>query len=252
MQTEIDLSTDGRVAKLTLNNPQRHNLLDETSIRQFRGHLQSLENNPEIRAVILTGAGDETFCSGMSLDQIRSGVIDTDLFESFTNRFAAIPIPKIAAMNGNAYGGGVELGLCCDFRLGVSGMKIMVPAAKFGLCYPISGIRRFVTRVGPAAARRILVSAESVEVADLLRMGYLQQVCEPGELSGQADELAQRISKLAPMAVTAMLKMIERVANGTLDERQAQQWVGQCNSSDDLQEGLQAALDDRPTEFHGR
>jgi enoyl-CoA hydratase/carnithine racemase len=252
MQTGIDLSIDGRVARLTLNNPQRHNLLGENSIRQFLDHLQVLESSSGIRAVILTGAGDETFCSGMSLDQIRSGVIDTDLFESFTERFARLPIPKIAAMNGNAYGGGVELGLCCEYRLGVKDMKIMVPAAKFGLCYPISGIRRFVSRVGPSAARRILVSAETINAADLLRMGYLQRICEAGELAGQADELAREISRLAPMAVVAMLKMIERVAVGTLDERQAQQWVGQCNSSDDLQEGLEAALAKREPEFQGR
>lgn len=251
MQTGVDLSIEGQVATLTLNNPQRHNTIGEASIGQFLGHLQSLEENPDVRAVILTGAGDETFCSGMSLDQIKSGVIDSDLFESFTNRLAALPIPKIAAMNGSAYGGGVELGLCCDFRLGVRGMKIMVPAARFGLCYPISGIRRFVTRIGPAASRRILVSTESIEAEELRRMGYLQRVCEPASLLADAEELAQKLTELAPLAVIAMLKMIERVANGSLDERQAQQWVGQCNSSDDLIEGLNAALEKRTPVFRG-
>jgi enoyl-CoA hydratase/carnithine racemase len=168
------------------------------------------------------------------------------------DRLAALPIPKIAAMNGSAYGGGAELGLCCDFRCGVEGMKIRVPAASFGLCYPPNGIRRYVARLGPDAAKRILVATEILDAGELLRIGYLQRVCAAGELDGVVSEWGRNLAALAPLAVRAMLTLIDRTADGLFDEESARQWVRRCNESDDLREGLEAALAKRPPTFTGK
>ena len=246
------MSIEGGVARLVLNNPERHNSLTASVIEQFLGHLGRIEKEPGIRVLIVTGAGDRTFCSGMSLSQIQSGAIDPDLFDRLSDRLVSLPIPKIAAMNGSAYGGGAEIGLCCDFRIGVTGMKVMVPAAKFGLCYPVRGIQRYVDRLGVGPAKRILVTAEPLETRELLQISYLQEVCEPGNLPGRADDLARHITELAPLAVSAMLNICYQAANRSVDEQQARALIEKCNASDDLREGLQAALEKRQPDFRGQ
>lgn len=247
----IRLSIDGQVARLTLDHPERHNALTRDGLEQFHAHLQRIENDRELRALVVTGTGDRTFCSGASLDQVQAGAVDGASFQAVADRLAALPIPKLAAMNGSAYGGGAELGLCCDFRFGVEGMKIRVPAATFGLCYPPAGILRYVSRLGVDSAKRILVAAETVDAAELLRMGYLHRVSPPADLPALADEWARQLSRLAPLAVRAMLAICNGAAEGSLEAGQVQEWVARCNASADLQEGLQAALEKREPNFNG-
>jgi len=247
----IDLRIEGPVACLTLDYPERHNALTAAGLKQFLDCLQTVEAHPGLRVLIVTGTGERTFCSGAALDQVQAGAVDGDAFQVVADRLAALPLPKVAAMNGSAYGGGAELGLCCDFRLGVEGMRLRVPAAAFGLCYPPAGIRRYVERLGVGSAKRILVAAETLDSAELLRIGYLQRVCARAELQSEADALAQRLAALAPLAVRAMLAICDAVAAGSLDEREARRRVEQCNASNDLREGLQAALDKRPPVFRG-
>jgi enoyl-CoA hydratase/carnithine racemase len=247
----IKLTVDGPIARLTLDHPERHNALTSSGLEQFHAHLERIENDRALRALVVSGAGDRTFCSGASLDQVQAGAVDGASFQTVADRLAALPLPKLAAMNGSAYGGGVELGLCCDFRFGVEGMKIRVPAASFGLCYPPAGIRRYVTRLGVGAAKRILVAAETFDAAELLQMGYLHRVCTPADLQVLAEQWAQDLSRLAPLAVRAMLAICDGAAEGTLTAEQARQWVERCNRSNDLQEGLQAVLEKRTPEFSG-
>jgi len=250
--SRVDLVIEGPVARLTLDYPERHNALTRDGLEQLHEHLQTVGKNPDLRALIVTGSGDQTFCSGAALDQVRAGVVDGESFQAVADRLAALPIPKLAAMNGNAFGGGVELGLCCDFRYGVEGMKIRVPAAAFGLCYPPRGVERYVTRLGVGAAMRILVATETLYAEELQRIGYLHKVCAAEELQASAADWGEQISRLAPLAVRAMLAICNGVADGNLNAEEARHWVEHCNSSGDLQEGLQAALDKRPPTFSGR
>lgn len=247
----IKLNIEGPVARLVLDHPERHNALTRDGLEQFKAHLQRIEDGPDVRVLVVSGTGDKTFCSGASLDQVQAGTVDGESFQVVADRLAALPIPKLAVMNGSAYGGGVELGLCCDFRLGVEGMKIRVPAASFGLCYPPAGIRRYVNRLGAEAAKRILVAAETFDATELLQMGYLHRVCTPAELPVLAEQWAQGLSRLAPLAVRAMLAICDGTVDGTLTAEQARQWVERCNRSNDLKEGLQAALEKRTPEFSG-
>lgn len=250
--SQIDLSIEGAVARLTLDYPERHNALTREGLEQLHAHLREIEGTAGIRALIVTGSGERTFCSGAALDEVRAGAVDGDSFQALADRLASLPVPKLAAMNGSAYGGGAELGLCCDFRYGVTGMQMRVPAASFGLCYPPAGIRRYVSRLGVDAAKRILVAAETLDTDELLRIGYLHRVCAPQELPAAAEAWAKQLSSLAPLAVRAMLEICNAVADGNPDEEQARQWVAQCNRSSDLREGLSAALGKRIPRFTGR
>jgi enoyl-CoA hydratase/carnithine racemase len=250
-RSSIELYIDGPIARLTLDCPGRHNALTRNGLEQLHTRLGEVEENPALRVLILTGAGDRTFCSGAALDEVQAGHIDGEAFQSVADRLAALPIPKLAAMNGSAYGGGVELGLCCDFRCGVEGMKIRVPAAAFGLCYPPNGIRRFVTRLGVHSAKRILVAAETLDSDELLRIGYLHRRCPHDALAKIVGEWAAQLAGLAPLATRAMIAIADGAAEGGLDEELARQWVALCNGSADLQEGLAAAIEKRTPEFRG-
>ena len=249
--SSIELDIDGPVARLTLDYPERHNALTRHGLEQMHARLEDVENNSALRVLIVTGTGDETFCSGAALGEVQAGLVDGEAFQGVADRLAALPIPKLAAMNGSAYGGGVELGLCCDFRCGVEGMKIRVPAAAFGLCYPPNGIKRFVTRLGLNSAKRILVAAETLESDELLRIGYLHRRCPRGSLEQLAGEWARQIASLAPLATRAMIAIADGLAEGSFDDELARQWVKRCNESGDLREGLSAALEKRPQVFKG-
>ncbi|MGD8579286.1 MAG: enoyl-CoA hydratase/isomerase family protein [Lysobacterales bacterium] len=248
----VKLNLDGPVAWLTLNDPERHNVLTGQAIEQFRSHLKTVESSDETRVLVVTGTGNRTFCAGASLDELQTGVITEHDFEALARSLAGLSVPKIAAMNGNAYGGGAEIGLCCDFRIGVRGMKLRVPAAQIGLCYPPEGIDRYVRELGPGAAKRLLVAAQAFTAEELLRIGYLLEVCAPEALAGRAAALAADIAGLAPLAVQAMLSMCKAAAGGQLDPVDTGRRMEACKRSADLQEGLQAALRKRKPVFRGR
>lgn len=167
------LTMDGAVARILLTNPLKHNSLTAMGIDLFIDCLNQVEANRDIRVLIITGQGEKTFCAGASLEEMSSGDMTGEKFETLTDRVAAMPMPVVCALNGSVYGGGSELALCCDFRIGVYGMRLKVPAAEIGLCYPPNGIRRYVKRLGVTTAKRILVAAEVLDAEMLLRVGYL-------------------------------------------------------------------------------
>lgn len=250
--SEIRYERSGPAARLTIDDADRHNVLTRGALGRITECLRELERDPDARVLILTGAGERTFCAGLSLPEIEAGQLNEPMFEAVADRLAALPLPKIAALNGSAYGGGVELGLCCDFRIGIAGLRARVPAASIGLCYPPSGIRRYVSRLGPGAAKRLLVAAETFDSAELLRIGYLQEVCRPDELAARTQALAEHLAGLAPLSVRAMLQVCDGVAEGRLNDEQATAWAERCNASEDLQEGLRAVQQKRPPAFRGR
>jgi enoyl-CoA hydratase len=250
-QEAIRLEVKGNIAWITLDNPLKHNSLVAEDVDLFISYLESVESRADVRVLIVTGSGDQTFCAGASLTQMSSGDLSGEHFEILTNKLAAMPMPSICALNGSAYGGGTEIGLCCDFRIGVQGMKICVPAARFGLCYPLNGIQRYVQRLGINTAKRLLIAAETLDAEAQLSLGYLTHLVEPHQLRETTEQMADSISKLAPLAVTAMKKLCDQVAEGSLNEPEALALIQQCRQSEDLREGLNAAREKRQPVFVG-
>ena len=251
MTTEVTMTTKGQIAWITLDNPAKRNALTQAGMAQFHQPLKEIRADSRYRVLIVTGSGDRAFCAGASLDQIQAGTITSDTFQALADDLASLPLPKIVAFNGDAYGGGAEIGLCCDFRIGPPGMKLMVPAARFGLCYPYNGIRRFVQRLGPDVAKRMLVAAQTFSAQELIDVGYLHTLTTPDNVQKAADDQAQRLAALAPLAVSAMLKICDGVAGGNLQEDQVQSWITQCNESEDLKAGLKAAVARTTAVFSG-
>lgn len=249
---DLTLSLDGAIATITLNIPQKHNALNGDNIQLFCDYMDRVEQAPAIRVLIITGAGEKTFCAGAALDQLGSGAIDGNLFTDMTDKLANLSIPTIAALNGSAYGGGSEIGLACDFRIGVNGMRVFVPPARIGLCYPVNGIERFVQTLGVNAAKRLLLASEEFSAEALLSIGYLTSLVERENLDTEAQTLARRMAGYAPLSLRAMKTICQQVATGTLDKTEAQKIAEACNNSEDLQEGLSANKEKRPPLFKGK
>ncbi len=252
MTDTVLFHTQGHVAYLTLNNPARHNSLGAVELQAIQGSLAQVKADEDLRALVVTGTGEKTFCAGASLQQLNAGEISSDFFQQTTDMLASLDIPTVCAVSGNVFGGGVELALSCDFRIGIAGTRMRVPAAAIGLCYPLSGINRFVERLGVNVAKRILVAAEEFSAADMLSIGFLDHVVAREALIPRSHEMAENLAALAPLSVRAMKTILAQAAAGEIDMAHAQQLAEQCSQSRDLQEGFMAQAEKRSPRFEGR
>jgi enoyl-CoA hydratase/carnithine racemase len=173
------------------------------------------------------------------------------MFDKMGTVLANFPLPTLCVMNGSAYGAGVDLAFSCDLRIGVQGSRLAVPAARLGLCYPLNGVQRFVSRLGVGLAKRLLVGGETIRAEELYRLGMLDYLVERPELPTKQTELVQRIIALAPLATQGMKRLINQFAVHQWDDVEAQAIYQQCLDSQDLQEGFTAHTEKRTPIFKG-
>jgi enoyl-CoA hydratase len=248
----VTLEMSGTKATITLDRPDQHNKLGVDELGALILTLEHLENQPGCRVVVLTGAGSKTFCSGFDIDQIKSVDWAEEPFEQAVSRLEALSLPTICALNGSVYGGGAELALACDFRIGIEGSRLCLPAAEIGVHYGVRGLERFYARLGLRAAKRILLAAESLESHELLHLGYFDWLVEATTLQERTDQLAQRLAALAPLAVRGMKRALNQISYGTLDEAAAKQAISECFGSSDINEGIAAKTQNRAPAFTGQ
>ena len=251
MTDTIVYRREGRVGRLILNIPERHNSLGREQLLAIQQHLAAVANDRQVRVLVLTGAGDRTFCAGASLQELGAGEIGGDCFRATATQLAGLPVPTICALNGNVFGAGVELALSCDFRLGVEGARMRVPAAAIGICYPSSGVQRLVQGLGLNLARRILLAAEEFDSRAMLDMGFLDYLVLPSRFAAATDDLAGKIASLAPLAVRSMKNILGQVLDGSVDEEQVKELADMCAHSEDFREGLAAQREKREPRFSG-
>ncbi|MCR9106030.1 MAG: enoyl-CoA hydratase-related protein [Gammaproteobacteria bacterium] len=251
MTDTIRFSQQGSIARLTLNHAERHNALGREQLDAMEEIFASLESGTDARVLVLDAVGDKTFCAGASLHELSAGDMGDNAFQRMTARLAALHVPTICAIGGNVFGGGVELAASCDFRIAVEGIRMRVPAASLGLCYPLEGIHRFVECVGVAATRRILVASETLHTADLQQIGFIDRLVTREVLEREVDAFAQHIAGLAPLAVRSMNHILRQISTGNLDADQAHDLVASTLESADLQEGFAAQREKRAPQFRG-
>lgn len=246
----IETAIDGAVARITLNRPETHNALDRAAMDALTGVLADWAPNDELRVLVLTGRG-RSFCAGAALGEVGGDWSDNPLTR-LCDALEAFPVPTIAALNGGVYGGGVEIALACDFRVGVTGMRAFVPPARLGIHYEPAGIARAIDRLGSQMARRMFLLGESFEAEALLAAGFLDHLVAPDALEAKAAELAGTVAGLAPLAVRGMKRTIFELGRGTLDAAAARERIIACFASDDHAEGLAAQRERREPRFLGR
>jgi enoyl-CoA hydratase/carnithine racemase len=252
MTDTILYNCTGHVGRLVLNNPKRHNALGREQLEAIKERLTRIEADPHLRVLIVTGVGEKTFCAGASLHELSDGQIGDDAFQQMTTQLASLAIPTICAMNGDVFGGGAELAVSCDFRIGVEGCRMRVPAAAIGLCYPLSGINRFIECLGVNLTKRILVASEEFTAPTLLEIGFLDHLVSPQNLDDTANNFARHIAGLAPLAVKSMKRILRQAAACTIDQNVASELSVLCLESRDLQEGFAAKREKRSPHFEGR
>ncbi|MFT4767387.1 MAG: enoyl-CoA hydratase/carnithine racemase [Glaciecola sp.] len=252
MSQTIEYAVNGSVGTLCINHEERHNSLGAVELKSIGEVLNLIEADSELRVLIVTGAGDKTFCAGASLGDLNSGALKPDAFQSVMHSLATLAIPTLARVNGNVFGGGTELALSCDFRVGVVGTRLRVPAAAFGLCYPPAGISLFVEKLGTSVARRMLLASEAMDALEAHRVGFYDYLVPKDELDERVEELALHMAGLAPLATKAMKELIGQAGRGAVDTSRATELSRLCEESDDLQEGFAAQREKRMPEFLGK
>jgi enoyl-CoA hydratase len=241
-------------ATITLNRPRHLNRLHREDLLALQAHIGALAHDSSLRVVVLTGRG-RLFCAGFNLQELGqddAATQDPNLFEHTVAMLEALPVPTIARLNGGVFGGATDLALACDFRVGVQGMELRMPAAHLGLHYYPGGLRRYVSRLGLQAAKRLFLLAETLGGEELLRMGYLDSLAaDLPALDAQVQDLAASLRAGAPLALRGMKLSLDEIARGEFDPARVRERESACAASADLQEGLAAFAQRRTPRFGG-
>jgi enoyl-CoA hydratase len=247
--------TDGR-ATVRLSRPAEHNRLEPADLDALMDIFAQVAEDRACRVLVITGTG-KSFSSGFHIGALverkdgASADYDPNAFEKMVDALENLPLPTIAALNGGVYGGATDLALACDFRIGVHGMRMFMPAARLGIVYYPSGLRRYVSRLGLNNAKKLFMTAAHTEAEELLRMGYLTELVAASELDGCVDKLAEQLGGNAPLAVAGHKQALNAIAAGVFDVEAHAALRKRCSESEDHKEGLMAWKEKRKANFKG-
>lgn len=251
--SSIRSETRGDVAWVTIDNPEKRNALSLKDLEALSAALDEAASIDDLRALVLTGAGDRVFSGGVDLDDVSGdGAWELNPLTTLCDKLDRFPRPTVARMNGKVRGGAVELTLACDFRVGADDIDLWAPPARIGVHYEPGGLRRAMACMGPQITRRIYLLAETFDAQALHGAGYLDRMVARDDLDGALEDLIQSIRLGAPLAVDGMKTTISELSADRLDANAARDRVNASWASDDLKEGLSAIREKREPRFHGR
>ena len=248
MTDAIKFEMKGDVAELCLCAPERRNAIGTQEISLMKTAIDSI---PDTCRLFVIRSEGPVFCAGANLKEITDGTMDGDDFQSMTNAISSLAMPSLAIVEGDVFGGGAELLFSCDFRLGVTGKYLKIPAAAVGLCYPVEGIQRMTQRLGSALVRKLLLTTELVSFEELAQHNAFDWLVPPAEIKTDSEALINSFTGLAPLSIAAMLSVIKSVEEGRFDRHSAQEIAKTCSASLDLTEGLLALKENRAPKFRG-
>ncbi|MEO8738488.1 MAG: enoyl-CoA hydratase/isomerase family protein [Casimicrobiaceae bacterium] len=206
------LAISGATATIRLCRPAAHNRIDPDDIAVLRAHLDRISADGAVRLVIITGTGVTTFSSGYTIEAIQER-LDRG-FEDLLDALERFPLPTLCALNGSVYGGATDLALCCDFRIGVRGSRMFMPAARFGLHYYPGGLRRYVSALGATQAKRLFLTAQTLDAGEMLRIGFLTELVDRRRLNGRVAAYSAALEECEPGVVQSMKRQIAAIATG--------------------------------------
>ena len=246
---------DGARATIRLNRPKHLNRLQPEDLQVLMQLFDRIEADPAIRVLVLTGTG-RAFSAGYDLNSVAERATSAteqnsagSAFEVVADRLEDLGVPTICRLNGGVYGGSTDLALACDFRIGVDACEMFMPAARLGLHYYTSGIRRYVSRLGADNAKKLFLTAQKIEAAEMLRIGYLTAMVPAEALDEEVDRLATQLAANAPVAMAGMKRTINEIARGKLDEAAADARARDSMHGAEIKEGVRARAEKRPPKF---
>jgi len=258
-QAALRIETDQAVTVLTVNRPEQRNAIDDEVVRQFESALGAVEASQEVRALIVTGAGS-TFIAGGDISMIQEHLDHAyrffwmhDRITQLGQRLERLRVPVIAALNGAALGGGLELALACDFRIAAASARLGLPEVGLGIMPGSGGSARLARIVGREQALLMELTGRPVDAAEALRIGLVSQVVADGEALTAARTLALQIVRQPAAAVAFIKRAVGRALDMPLDGAvdYCQYVALSLGATADAREGLQAFLQKRPPRWRG-
>jgi enoyl-CoA hydratase len=249
------------VGIVTFNNPEKRNAMSLDMWEGFGHALIELRDDPDVRVVILTGAGEKAFVSGADISQFEKNRHNAAASEEYAKKSAAqralladFPKPIIASIRGFCLGGGMQVAMAADIRIASDNSQYGIPAARLGIAYGYDGLKHLVSLVGPSWARLIMYTGMRIDSTEALRIGLVDRVVPDAELWNATMEIARMISGNAPLAIKAAKITIAQVLKDPADrDMGAIKAIGTlCMDSEDFREGRTAFMEKRKPRFHGR
>ena len=222
----VQLIKRNGVGLLLLNSPKTKNALRSEDMLLIRNIL-CRESQSDIYALIISGEGN-VFCSGADFSELISIIgknrkdqeFQSNDLSKLCDSIQSFPLPTVCALNGSAYGGGVEIACACDFRISVPNIEVMVPPAKIGIHYHPVGIKRFLNIFGTSITKRLLLTATKISARELMGVGFFDQIINDGEnVIEKAHSFIEQCKGLSPEAVGGMKLSINDIVMNTLDTK---------------------------------
>ena len=252
---------DDGVGVITFNNPEKRNAMSLEMWEGFGNALIELRDNPDVRVLILTGAGDKAFVSGADISQFEKTRHNAEASEEYSRKSAAqralladYPKPVIACIRGFCLGGGMQVAMAADMRIASENSQYGIPAAKLGIAYGYDGLKNLVSLVGPSWARLIMYTGMRIDSAEAVRIGLVDRVVADSDLWNATTEIARTISGNAPLAIKAAKITIAQILKDPAErDMGAVKAIGTaCMDSEDFREGRRAFMEKRKPKFQGR
>lgn len=258
-EAPIVVVREDSVATIELNDPP-YNRLGMALIDALDETVQQIDEDPEIRAVILRGAGDENFSVGADIREFGAAAAERGIKDFIDQRLRVIrrietmSKPVVCAIRGACLGGGLEIALGCHFRVAARGAKIGLPEIELGVVPAWGGTQSLTRTVGRARALEIMLLAKKLTADEALEAGLVLAVCEPDELDAQVFALATELASKAPLAVAGILDAVVQGGPKSLEDGLAHEYAAleRVISSEDLQEGVLAFFQKRSPSFKGK
>lgn len=256
MSQFIVLEKDNGIATLTINRPEARNALNSQVVAELAAAADELARDGDVRAVIVTGAGDKAFVAGADIGEMKD--LDADGARRFAAagqrafaKLAGLPVPVIAAVNGYALGGGCELALACDVRIASETARFGQPEVGLGITPGFGGTQRLARLIGPGRAKWLIFSGQMIGAAEALAWGLVERVVPPEQLLAAARELAEKMAGNSPVAIAQAKQAIDRglavpLAEGCEIEAEA---FAACFRTGDPREGMSAFFEKRRPRF---
>jgi len=255
----MKITDTGEIATVTFNRPEKLNAINEDLITELEEVIDELERNSSSRVVILTGAGDKSFAAGGDIKRIQQMTAEEG--ERFVyqgqrvlNRIEYSKKIMIAAINGYAFGGGLEIALACDLRVASSNSVLGLPEACVGLFPAWGGTQRLARLIGTGRAKELIYTGDKISADRAWQIGLVNHVVDSEQLQQKCGEIARKILKNSPISVVQAKKAINHGTEVSFEKGlfiEAEAWMV-CFQTDDRVEGLNAFLENRPPVYLGK
>lgn len=255
----ISFELHDRVALVRLERPEKMNALTARALAELGRVFERIRNEPEVRAVVLVGAGDRAFSSGTDISELAG--VDSEQAQRISRRGQEVcdfvencNVPVIAAINGIAAGGGFELALACHLRIASSDATFSLPEIKLGMIPAYGGTQRLARAAGSGRAIEMMLTGAPISAAEALKLNLVNRVVEPSRLLPEAFALARATASLAPLAIRACLEAVTRGFALPLEEglKLETKLFSSLFETEDVREGTRAFLEKRAPAFKGK